>query len=402
MAFATAGRSDSRRRRMLMQSNSESPSSDRDSQSDHAIDSTGRRCYHPAAARDSQPAITRLIPHRVLTHFILASLGLGISLLLIDGWILRLEAPRSWSVPTALDAATPGSLADWAIGLACLGAAAAMLLVYSVRRHRVDDYRGRYRLWLWAAAGCVVASADATTRLSEQLAQLAASATAITAPFAAVVSQTWPLVLAAVLGLFLVWELLESRVATIGLGLAATTTVAGALLTTHAVVLSDPVLHQLAELSLRLASVWCLLGGICWYARHVDRIANGLVPRRASAETETGVTSRSKSPSRRRKRKSENDAAGRREEGHHDESARPRSAQRRRAKKPADPAETATTADAQPPAKGPKPGRQPTKPTSSQPAKPEAQQDDPMAGLSKAERRRLRKQKRREARRNAA
>ena len=399
MAFATAGRSDSRRRRMLMQSSSESTGTDRDSQSDHAMDSTGRRCYHPAAAWDSQPAVTRLIPHRVLTHFILASLGLGISLLLIDGWILRLEAPRSWSVPTALDPATPGSLADWSIGLACLGAAAAMLLVYSVRRHRVDDYRGRYRLWLWAAAGCVTASADATTRLSEQLAQLAASATAITTPFAAVVSQTWPLVLAAVLGLFLVWELLESRVATIGLGLAATTTVAGALLTTHAVGLSDPVLHQLTELSLRLASIWCLLGGICWYARHVDRIANGLVPRRASAETETGVTSRSQSPRSRKKPKSETDAAGHREQGSHNEFAPSRSAQRRRAKKPA---ETATTADARPPEKGPKPPRQRTKPTSSQPASPEAQQDDPMAGLSKAERRRLRKQKRREARRNAA
>lgn len=402
MAFATAGRSDSRRRRMLMQSSSESTSTNRDSQSDDSLDATGRRCYHPAAARDSQPAITRLIPHRVLTHFILASLGLGISLLLIDGWILRLEAPRSWSVPTALDAATPGSLADWSIGLACLGAAAALLLVYSVRRHRIDDYRGRYRLWLWAAAGCVVASADATTRLSEQLARLAASATAATTPFSAVVSQTWPLALATALGLFLIWELLESRVATIGIGLAATSTVAGTLLTTHAVVLADPVLHQLAELSLRLASIWWLLGGICWYARHVDRIANGLVPRQESAETETGVTSRSQSPSRRRMRKSGSDAAGPQEEGPHDEPAPSRSAQRRRAKKPADRAETATTADAQPPAKGPKPSRQRTKPTSSQPAKTEAQQDDPMAGLSKAERRRLRKQKRREARRNAA
>ena len=30
-----------------------------------------------------------------------------------------------------------------------LGAAGAMsLLIYSIRRHKLDDYRGRYRWWL--------------------------------------------------------------------------------------------------------------------------------------------------------------------------------------------------------------------------------------------------------------
>ena len=45
------------------------------------------------------------------------------------------------------------------------------LLIYSIRRHRIDDFRGRYRVWLAAAVACVVLSADSVAGLHDALAQ---------------------------------------------------------------------------------------------------------------------------------------------------------------------------------------------------------------------------------------
>jgi hypothetical protein len=43
------------------------------------------------------------------------------------------------------------------------------LVVFSIRSHRVDDYRGRYRIWLWAVAALVWASLDAATGVHASL-----------------------------------------------------------------------------------------------------------------------------------------------------------------------------------------------------------------------------------------
>ena len=41
------------------------------------------------------------------------------------------------------------------------------VLIYTLRRHRLDDYGGRYRLWLWAAACWFVMSMDEACTLHE-------------------------------------------------------------------------------------------------------------------------------------------------------------------------------------------------------------------------------------------
>ena len=43
-------------------------------------------------------------------------------------------------------------------------ASATCLLTYSIRRHRIDDYRGRYRVWLGAALACLVAEREQRRR----------------------------------------------------------------------------------------------------------------------------------------------------------------------------------------------------------------------------------------------
>ena len=50
-----------------------------------------------------------------------------------------------------------------------LVASLVSILIYALRRHRVDDYHGRYRLWIWAALACLVASCAEAAGLADLL-----------------------------------------------------------------------------------------------------------------------------------------------------------------------------------------------------------------------------------------
>ena len=45
------------------------------------------------------------------------------------------------------------------------------LLIYSIRRHKLDDYRGHYRWWLVAGIAWLVMSVDAITGLHDLFAR---------------------------------------------------------------------------------------------------------------------------------------------------------------------------------------------------------------------------------------
>lgn len=107
-------------------------------------------------------------------------------------------------------------MASWFSSLLFGLAAAGSVLVYSIRRHRLDDYRGSYRLWLWCAAAWLVMSIDATANLH--------------APFSAAMAQAtgWSMLggaawwigvwgsMLAILALRLLLEVRECRTATLG------------------------------------------------------------------------------------------------------------------------------------------------------------------------------------------
>ena len=67
----------------------------------------------------------------------------------------------------AFDLGGKGSLAAWFSSLMLLAASLVAVLVYTVRRHRMDDYRGRYRVWLWAALCWFLMATDAAASLHE-------------------------------------------------------------------------------------------------------------------------------------------------------------------------------------------------------------------------------------------
>ena len=132
--------------------------------------------YGDALFLAEQPTLLDLVPRRLIA-FVLVFLALS---LLIAG----LEALYAWMPAlagdlghaaagqrtvtfAALDLAGKGSLAAWFSSLLLLAASLVAVLVYTVRRHRMDDYPGRYRVWLWAALCWFLAATDTAASLHE-------------------------------------------------------------------------------------------------------------------------------------------------------------------------------------------------------------------------------------------
>ena len=82
-------------------------------------------------------------------------------------WMCRRTAAGGNAPIAALDITARGSLAGWFSSLMLLAAAVMALLIHAVRKHRADDYQGRYRVWRWAAACWFLLATDRAAGLSE-------------------------------------------------------------------------------------------------------------------------------------------------------------------------------------------------------------------------------------------
>jgi len=69
-----------------------------------------------------------------------------------------------------------GALA-WTSAVALLVVALVARLIYSLRRHRVGDYSGRYRVWKWVARGAVAMSFNCVAAIHPLLSASAVAAT---------------------------------------------------------------------------------------------------------------------------------------------------------------------------------------------------------------------------------
>jgi hypothetical protein len=124
--------------------------------------------YGDADFLEQQLRLFDLIPRRMVSVVVL--------LVVASAILAGLEASYAWMLDrvahgglrvAALDLAAKGSLACWFSSLLLVAASVAAILVYGVRRHRTDDYQGRYRIWLPAAAGCFLLATDQAAGLRE-------------------------------------------------------------------------------------------------------------------------------------------------------------------------------------------------------------------------------------------
>jgi hypothetical protein len=167
--------------------------------------------YTPAARRERQPRLVDLVPTRYLSLVGWLLTGVLTIAILEIGYLWMPQLARLTDAATAsvLDLAPHRGLASWFSSLLLAAGGLAAVLVYSLRRHRVDDYHGRYRVWLAAAAMFAVLSVEQTIPLSRL--GLALSGVMVQGSNLATAEQAWLATCAALLGLFAVRVLVEVR-----------------------------------------------------------------------------------------------------------------------------------------------------------------------------------------------
>lgn len=170
MDFRRSGQLDERRRRVLRDEIASPSDEEQDDATPAATGSASKgpvRAYGEAVLATRQPKVTDFIPLRPYHQSVLALAGLTTVAAIIAAYTQFADASTGvLSAPlAAFGLRGAGNLAAWFSSLLLAGGSAAALVVFSMRVHRVDDYRGRYRVWLWTAAAMLFASADAATGL---------------------------------------------------------------------------------------------------------------------------------------------------------------------------------------------------------------------------------------------
>ena len=135
--------------------------------------------YGEQANVEHHPQVTDYVPRRKRT--VVVTLLAGCSVAAGAESLTRFAEPIAAAVPGVAVSDLAGQLAGgmtaWASAVSLLLCAMLARLIYSLRRHRVDDYAGRYRVWQWIAWGGVLASINSVVQLHAVVAKLAVAAT---------------------------------------------------------------------------------------------------------------------------------------------------------------------------------------------------------------------------------
>ena len=161
-----------RRRRLMVDSKSQvggasvaTKKSKKTSTVEASVQTDVRKAYSIGAKRRHQRKVTDLIPKRPLSY----SLSIVVFVVLLASVNLLAAFSPTWisvighNGVEALAITGPSSLATY-LSTICLGIAAALCLqIYALRQHRCDDYEGTFRVWGWlfpvfaiASLGCVL------------------------------------------------------------------------------------------------------------------------------------------------------------------------------------------------------------------------------------------------------
>ncbi|MCG8584508.1 MAG: hypothetical protein MI757_07345, partial [Pirellulales bacterium] len=174
MSFRTIQRDDRRRRMMTAGSDASATSVAAYRRSptkaqDGAADDCESRGYADAALRDYQPHLMDFVPQRAWK--VAASLMAVISLTAVIA-TLHLWLPQKLAIElqaTSLDLTAAAGLGTWFGSIMLLAAAVVATVIHSIRAHKIDDYRGRYRVWRQAAIAWFVLGAAVGSNACETI-----------------------------------------------------------------------------------------------------------------------------------------------------------------------------------------------------------------------------------------
>lgn len=383
----------------------------------------GKGLYASGARRNHQLRTTDLIPKRPGTVVLVSLFLLSLVGLLNAGHFFAPGLRSALGEPFAriLDLGHSRSLANSYAGLVLFLACLASLQIYFLRMHRRDDYRGKYRIWIWIAGSCLVGGLVATSALFDLVRSYLfydAGSAGHVVPWALLIK----LAIAGLVAGRVIAEIRHSRLALGGIILLSLVCAIGIVLA-HFPVWQSAAGDYVPALgtNLLLVASSILLVSLAGFARFVYLEANGMLRRKKKIAPEAGSADVAPAKTLRSKAKSKTDKEDTSEVGSESDigSAKPtpvtaaRDATSKPVPVPAKPA--APTPVSSRPAGGPlsgkipsrgEPPRPPAKPDvrNSNPAPskndfelPDEDDDKDTKGLSKAERRRLRKLKRRAA-----
>jgi hypothetical protein len=241
--------------------------------------------YSDAACLQRQSPSVILLASRpfTLTVAALSALVLLVGLLAAYGqWRLwpRDQLPAPLSV---LDLERPGNLADWICSLLLAAAAFQGVQIYRLRRHKTDDYRGRYRVWVWTPLILLAMAAGQATGFHRDLVQLAV---ALVSPKASVeYAQAWPFVAAAtwvLVAVRLAFELRVNRWATAFLAMATVGYLTGLMTTQLTVQPISQILVVFSSSALLTIGHLGVFISVLIFGRHVYLDSQGLLPARSA------------------------------------------------------------------------------------------------------------------------
>ena len=121
-----------------------------------------------------QQRLVHYIPvRRSMLSFVIAGSFAAIGLLIGLHYVVWIAGPDAWrATPLSLllDVRSRVGLAGWVNVQLWLLTAVLCGMVFQIRKHRLDDYRAHYRIWLWLALASIMASIEAGTGLTQVVA----------------------------------------------------------------------------------------------------------------------------------------------------------------------------------------------------------------------------------------
>ena len=210
----------------------------------------------------------------------------------------------------------PRSVATWLQVTSWSTAGLVSLVIFSIRQHRSNDFRGTYRLWRWLAVGSVLLSLATLVDFPGMLSEWSAAITGKGFDRAGTFATSLQVFFVVAVGVRLLFELRSSRGAS-ALALVAGASAIGALLVQHTEIgtsLSSNREFVAGNLWLWTAamSLMCLLT----YARFVVLHASGAiyVPEKSATRKKKKRAVKGKIKSKAKPKKSSKPAAGADEE----------------------------------------------------------------------------------------
>jgi hypothetical protein len=135
--------------------------------------------YGEQANIENHPQVTDFVPRRKLA--VLTTLLAGVGTAAATAAIAHYSETIATALPgvsaSELCAGMAGGVSAWTTAIAMLVIAMLAKLTFSLRRHRVDDYAGRYRVWKWIGFGALAMSINAVAPIHGLLAKTAVTAT---------------------------------------------------------------------------------------------------------------------------------------------------------------------------------------------------------------------------------